>query len=390
MSNLKEASLYSILRLPITALKLTGFDILSDSSQLASNKLLVLMAKSAYFGFICANLILIFFLQTIFVILIEPEDNSMTFVHVVASIVNETVLLWKIYVIWLNKPKVLNLLNDLDELKFNSLNLKVKPEIFRILKAFNILKIAQFTMLCAATISFCLMPVAKYLLTGVWYNSLPWDFWLPFDKFDPKYYNFVYLWIDWMSFNMVLLFFSGDMIIYAIIILISIKFIILNHQIVDAINEDGDVFNVIESHKKLLDLVQRFNALFSSSFFVNFVGSSGVICIAAFLLASSNDFISWIQFGLLLQVLLGQIFLLCLLGDLLKNSSERLVNSIYCSNWYEVNDKAKKVAIKIMLVQAQRTCQISAWKMLEINYETFMRVLNATYSYFMLLKSKFG
>lgn len=385
MENVLEATSFAVLKLPFKALKLTGFDFLSASPKKSWKEIFVHHVKLIYFGFICANLLLCDVLQM--VLLFTFPDDMSVLVNVFSSVVNMKVLLWKIFTIVRHRVDILDFLKELDAMKWNSVQPEVQAKVNRVLKLFNILKMAQFISLSSVSILFCLMPIVKLALTGMWYSNLPWDFWLPFDRFDKNYYNFVYLWIDWMFFNVICLFFAVDMIINAPIVLISIQFNFLNNDIRETI-KNSTLHEVIEKHLNLIMLVRRFNDLFSLSFLLNFVGSSIVICFTAFLIASANDFYSCIKYGILLQLLLCQIFLLCSLGDFLKISSETTATSIYSSEWYRTLDRNSRVGVKLMLMQAQKPCQITAWKFSALNYGTFLWVLNATYSYFMLLRSK--
>lgn len=377
-----EVSSISILKLPFKTLKLTGFDIMSYTKGKTRRESLIESAKSAYFCFYCVNLLVCHVLQTIF-LFTSYEDLNVS-INVLSGVINMTVLQWKLLTVWRHKTIIVEIFYTLGVTDFNLAPQKLRLKVSKVLKGFKVFEVCQFVALSLTTLSFCLMPVVKYFLNEVWYSDLPWDFWLPFDRFDKNYYNFVYLWINWMFINVIFLFFSLDMIIYGMIVMISVHFIILNYYIRETPNE---VSKLSERHVNLICLVHKLNDLFSPSLLLNFIGSSIVICVAAFLLASSNQMIELINYGFLLQMLMGQIFLLCYLGNLLKTSSLSLRNSIYSSNWYGKNDKKITIGLQLMLMQAQQPSQVTAWKFTALNYETFTTVLNATYSYYMLLRS---
>lgn len=385
MANNKEVSPYTILARPFSLLKLIGFDILRDSTVETKIQSWVANLKLTYFGIVFSSVFIGNALQV--VLLFKSFEDLNESVKVMLNIVNTSMFSWKMCVIWVERQKILEILRFFDKTEIKSLEPQLQKRVLRRAKAFRIFETIQLCFTSLTILSFGLMPVMRYFLTGGW-TLLPWDIWLPIDRFSPKYFFYVYAWIAWMFFHIAIIYFVVDMIILAMIVMVSMEFIILNHDIKYAIN-DPDLFsNIIQRHNDLIVLVHRLNDLFSSSFMLNFFGSSIIICVSAFLLASSDDLTNLIKYAFLLQLLMGQIFLLCYLGEQLETSSMNIAHSLYSSDWYEISEKKITTGIKLMMVAAKKPCQIAAWKFTSLNYSTFMSVLNATYSYYMLLRSR--
>lgn len=388
MENEEVVTPYTVLKWPFQALKFVGFDMLRslDTRQKTRKEKLVQAAKLIYFGFVYANIFVCHILQTI--LLFKKIDDLNASVSLLLNMVNTTMLLWKIFSVCYRRKEILETLEKLNETKLNLLREKVKNKVLKTLKAFKTFETAQLFLTSATIFSFGLVPVFNYLVTGAWFSMLPWNFWMPFDRFSRRYYNFMYIWTDWMFYHVALLYFAVDMIILGMIVMVSVQFIILEHECDEAVDGSGDLSVIIRKHNDLIKMVHKLNHLFSSSLMLNFFGSSILLCVSAFLLALSNNPLNLIEHGFLLLLMLCQIFLLCYLGNLLETSSLKLCRSIYATKWYETADKRALHGIKMMLNQAQTPCQIKAWKFTALNYETFMKVLNATYSYYMLLRSR--
>lgn len=385
MGSNKEVSPYTILARPFSLLKLIGFDILRDSTKETRSQNFLQNLKLTYFSIAFLSICIGNALQV--VLLFKSFEDLNESVKVMLNIVDTSMFSWKMYVIWVERLKIVEILRFFDKTKIKSLEPQLQKKVLRRASAFRIFETIQLCFTSLTILSFGLMPVMRYFLTGGW-TLLPWDIWLPIDRFSPKYFFYVYAWIAWMFFNIAIIYFAVDMLILAMIVMVTMEFIILNHDIKAAIN-DADIFSsIVQRHNDLIVFVRKLNDLFSSSFMLNFFGSSIIICVSAFLLASSDDLTNLIKYAFLLQLLMGQIFLLCYLGDLLETSSSNVVRSLYFSDWYETKDKKVITGIKLMMVVAKKPCQIAAWKFTSLNYATFTSVLNATYSYYMLLRSR--
>nr|WVD93668.1 odorant receptor 55 [Graphosoma rubrolineatum] len=80
------------------------------------------------------------------------------------------------------------------------------------------------------------------------------------------------------------------------------------------------------------------------------------------------------------------LFGLCFYGESLENENHEIRKCIYDLPWYN-QDKNFRRSVLLMLRQAQRPYVINYRLVANLNLTAFMQILNATYSYLMMLKS---
>jgi 7tm Odorant receptor len=131
---------------------------------------------------------------------------------------------------------------------------------------------------------------------------------------------------------------------------IAIQFIILSHDVGRAIAQIENLKPLIDRHCSLIKVSTQLNGIFSQAFFVNFYGSSVVICVAAVRMALSDDLVSLVKFGSFCLLILFHIISLCHLGNMLQESSQSVIDSIFYSQWYE---NGRKVARFTNMMQMQ-------------------------------------
>jgi 7tm Odorant receptor len=385
MSTFEEVDALQLLKLPIKVLNFVGYDFLNENFIVTSKKFFVRQIKKFYFFLICLNFFLVFICQLID---LTTLPTLKLLLHPLMNTLNTVVVMLKTFAVFHNRSTIVDILRQLKEPFIDRLDEFHESKVKKVVKTFQLFEKVQIIALSASTFSFIAQPVVAFMYTGQWYQFMPWDFWMPFNRFDERFYNFVLLWNDWMMCNAAFLFFATDNIIFGTVAAASIRFIVLNHDVRVTIDGAGDIFAIVNRHHQLISLVEQVNQIFSPCFLVNFIGSSMVMCLAAFISAKSEDIMTFVRFGSLLALLFGQIFILCRFGDLLESSSQELSTSIYNSDWYHRKNKKIAFGLKIMMRQAQKPCQLKAGKFAVLNSLTLMTVCNATYSYFMLLRSK--
>ncbi|XP_055382482.1 odorant receptor 2a-like [Condylostylus longicornis] len=83
-------------------------------------------------------------------------------------------------------------------------------------------------------------------------------------------------------------------------------------------------------------------------------------------------------------VILQQIFFTSFFADLLKGESEKLTNALFSCSWVN-KDKRFRKSLIIFMQRSQKTFDINAgW--IPVTLNTFAKVLNFSYSSFLLLK----
>ncbi|XP_059608001.1 uncharacterized protein LOC132255848 [Phlebotomus argentipes] len=75
-----------------------------------------------------------------------------------------------------------------------------------------------------------------------------------------------------------------------------------------------------------------------------------------------------------------QILLLCLFGELIKMKTERLSETLYLTNWYELSVKDQKMFL-LVLAMAQKDFGLKAAGMYDVNLNAFVQIMKLAISY---------
>uniref|UniRef100_A0A7G3ALR9 Putative odorant receptor 83c n=1 Tax=Lutzomyia longipalpis TaxID=7200 RepID=A0A7G3ALR9_LUTLO len=127
---------------------------------------------------------------------------------------------------------------------------------------------------------------------------------------------------------------------------------------------------LIEKHCNVFGNVNLLNEAFSEMTFIQFF-SSIVVFLVAFLFLRKNT--EQIENYMLCLCALMQLLPLCLLGQYIKVKTDKLSDTLYLINWYELSLKDQKTFL-IILGMAQREYGLKAAGMYEVNLNTFIQV----------------
>ncbi|XP_047118696.1 odorant receptor Or2-like [Schistocerca piceifrons] len=117
-------------------------------------------------------------------------------------------------------------------------------------------------------------------------------------------------------------------------------------------------------------------------FIVNIITISATAFIAITLKADS----AWIfKYGSYLFAIAVQLLLYCWFGNDIVTESERLQMSAYSSDWTAASPRFRK-ELRLLLCRAHRPLRLTASKFYTISRETFLALMNASFSYFMVLR----
>ncbi|XP_317838.2 odorant receptor 63a [Anopheles gambiae] len=81
----------------------------------------------------------------------------------------------------------------------------------------------------------------------------------------------------------------------------------------------------------------------------------------------------------------AETFLYCLLGTRLATKQQLLEHALYATRWYNY-PIAFRSSIRMMLRQSQRHAHITVGKFFRVNLEEFSRIVNLSYSAYVVLK----
>uniref|UniRef100_A0A182NK20 Uncharacterized protein n=1 Tax=Anopheles dirus TaxID=7168 RepID=A0A182NK20_9DIPT len=249
-------------------------------------------------------------------------------------------------------------------------------------------------------ISFTMLPIAemiyRYLHTGTWIRQLPFNIWWPVDVLSgAKYFWFVYPLYVVIGFTGIIIHMAFDCLFCILAAHLCVHFRILRHNVGQVVQrhdpgQNGDangarLRDAVVNHQDLIACSVVMQHVFGNVLFINFFGSSIIICIQAFMITTVNGY-TLVKFVLFMVCFLIELLMLCVYGQDLVESSGDLTLAAYGCRWYEESKSFHQIVLQIIR-RSQRPVLLVAWKFWPIQMSTFSR---ASWSYFTLLKSVYG
>lgn len=141
---------------------------------------------------------------------------------------------------------------------------------------------------------------------------------------------------------------------------------------------------IIEKHKKLIDILKKFEQIFNITFFIRGLTSTIVFCTTAFTLVVLEDTSLMISFFVYMLATSCQLSIPSYYGNEISFLSDRLSTSLFHSEWYEESEKKK---ILMLITFMKRKIKITSFKIFHVDLETFMTVCNSAYSLYAVFKN---
>ncbi|XP_058839311.1 odorant receptor 4-like [Topomyia yanbarensis] len=253
--------------------------------------------------------------------------------------------------------------------------------------------------------AFNFLPVAEMIFnhwqTGKWHRLQPYVIWFPFDGTGGWWYYLVYTFEVYGGYVVAVSNVGTNCIFCLLCAHLTMQLKLLNRSLEDVIQpEEANkrrlvqrdaremLPKLIRRHQSLLSCKETMDAVFSLTFFLNFAASTIIMCVQGFLMLIA-DFYVVTKIALFMGCCLVEIFFLCYYGDEVLENSTQLAQAVYNCRWYhqDAGDcKFSKNLIPIIL-RAQRPMKLMAWKFWPITINTFGMILNASWSYFTLLRT---
>ncbi|GAB0097198.1 Odorant receptor [Sergentomyia squamirostris] len=150
------------------------------------------------------------------------------------------------------------------------------------------------------------------------------------------------------------------------------------HLINEKIKNDPDFWRIIlKRHCKVIEKINLLNeAVYQISFIQMIVSTLGLLLIFVFIRQEAMQIYGYIT---CLSAML-QVFPLCVFGEMIKIKTEKLSESFYEVNWYELSLKDQKTYL-IILGMAQRQYGLKAAGMYTVDIYAFYKILKLALSY---------
>ena len=283
----------------------------------------------------------------------------------------------KAFATFLKKDHIWNILQEL-EAKFNqrvSVQLGVQGD-FKMKKYLDdyhfCVRIYAVTFLL--TLIPVMLPVIPFILFGT--METPITYWFPFDISRPGVFPLILIWTDYVAWIATFYLLGCDSMLYAFITLISMEFNVIKTDLTNLCSAAKTerlttTSKLVDRHNDLLELCDKLQEIYGITFLFNFFISSLILCFIGFHLSINSDNAYFMP---LLSLLVGQIFLLCMFGQKLIDSSESLADGVYNSGWEDFDDISLKKQLILIIMRARRPKRLTAMKFADISLPSLTTV----------------
>ncbi|XP_049832274.1 odorant receptor 43a-like [Schistocerca gregaria] len=142
----------------------------------------------------------------------------------------------------------------------------------------------------------------------------------------------------------------------------------------------------IKHHKNIIGYVGVLHQVLSPVALAQFMCSMVIICLSGFGIAISNDFGALCRYCVYFTGAAIQLLIFCWYGEVLITKSERVSEAAMGCGWTEVRGRHFKSSALILMIRAQRPLALTGSKFYVISLKTFVQLLNASYSFFAVLR----
>ncbi|XP_037041517.1 odorant receptor 94b-like [Bradysia coprophila] len=149
-----------------------------------------------------------------------------------------------------------------------------------------------------------------------------------------------------------------------------------------------DLLEAIKGHLHLREIIDEVESFLSKLFLLQFAISAICICSGIYCLAFdiSVNFVQRLVHVYSLIYSIAELFMITYFGNEIKLYSSRLTYSLFESNWVD-QPLATKKCIIVFGEYLKRSDEMLIGKLYPLTLETFVRILNSSYTLFHLLKN---
>ncbi|XP_039437525.1 odorant receptor Or2-like [Culex pipiens pallens] len=142
----------------------------------------------------------------------------------------------------------------------------------------------------------------------------------------------------------------------------------------------------LQYHKEIIKYIRDLNELVTFIFLLELLSFGMMLCALLFLLSTSNQLAQMVMIGSYIFMILSQMYALYWHSNEVLEQSLKIADSLYYNgNWLKFSTPVKKLMI-LMIARAQRPLVIKVGNVYPMTLEMFQKLINASYSYFTLLR----
>ncbi|XP_055593537.1 odorant receptor 22c-like [Uranotaenia lowii] len=177
--------------------------------------------------------------------------------------------------------------------------------------------------------------------------------------------------------------------------LVSLKIQALGASFKDGSEDDINKSNerhqelqqIIKLHQRALEYANLLESTMQHILLSQFVNCMLISCLMMFYISSTYG-PNVVNMVILFAVLMVEVFAYCFSGNELSEKAASVANVIYCYPWYREPVQIQK-QIRLMIQRSQRKVGITAAKFYFVDIVRFGQVVQASYSYYLILKERF-
>nr|ALD51381.1 odorant receptor 48 [Locusta migratoria] len=143
--------------------------------------------------------------------------------------------------------------------------------------------------------------------------------------------------------------------------------------------------NCIKTHQHILSLLKTLQRMMSPVAMTQFMCSASGACITLFQATFNPEGNSTLKCLMFLPMPAFQIFIYCWAGHEIVYQEELLSLSGYRSGWVGCGRRASAL-LHILMCNAQKPLQLTAGKFYPVNRDTFVTLINASYTFYTLMR----
>ncbi|XP_001864543.2 odorant receptor Or2 [Culex quinquefasciatus] len=146
------------------------------------------------------------------------------------------------------------------------------------------------------------------------------------------------------------------------------------------------LIEIIKDHQRVIDYVHDLNSLVTYICLVEFLSFGMMLCALLFLLNIIEHQAQFVIVAAYIFMIISQIYAFYWHGNELREQSMAIAKVAYgAAPWLEMKPALKKMVLLIIL-RAQRPLEVTVGNIYPMTLEVFTSLLNASYSYFTLLR----
>ncbi|TMW54391.1 hypothetical protein DOY81_000570 [Sarcophaga bullata] len=244
--------------------------------------------------------------------------------------------------------------------------------------------------------------VLGFLTYPIFSTTLPYGIYVPgINKYQSPYYEIFFVTQIILAPMGCCMFIPFTNLIVALILFAILMCKVLQHKLSNLKEvSNKEAFEVIvwsiKYQKKLISYVGLINNLTTHTFMIEFLAYGAMLCAMLFSLVivgifegNAETLAQMIIISIYMFMIFAQSVVLYYFANELYDQSLLVAIAAYESNWFNFDVDTQKV-IKLMILRSQKACAIMVGKVYPMNLELLQSLLNATYSYFTLLKRVYG